>query len=155
MHHGKFKRRVKVLLDTGPIIGLFNEQENSHESYKSFFGQAQFQYVVTEAVIGEVIYKLQKEKRGSRAIQAVVAFLKDVYDGRYMLYPLNREHMNRIKDLRNQYSDQKKLDFADLSLVVAAEDLTIGDIVTIDKKDFEKLRWGKTKYFTVIDPRSA
>jgi predicted nucleic acid-binding protein len=44
------------------------------------------------------------------------------------------------------------LDYADLSLVIAAEDLGIADIITIDKNDFEKLRWGKTGTFSVITP---
>jgi uncharacterized protein len=39
------------------------------------------------------------------------------------------------------------MDLADASLVVLAEDLGHGRIVTVDRRDFSVYRWGKNKFF--------
>lgn len=130
-------RRRSVLLDAGPIIGLYNELDYWHEESEYFFGQNDtFNYVVTQAVIAEAIYKIQKERNTKFAVQAVVSLLDDVSNGLYELHALDASSIGRIRDLRSKYSDHRKLDFTDQTLVIAAEDLQIGDVVTIDQNDF-------------------
>jgi predicted nucleic acid-binding protein len=115
---------------------------------------------MTQAVIVEAVYYIQKEKSIGSAVEAVVSLLDDVTNGIYILHPLDASSIGRIKDLRLKYKDHKKLDFTDLSLVIAAEDLKIGDIVTLDQRDFSKLQWqykskqGPQSYsFNVILPQ--
>lgn len=136
------RRRQSVLLDAGPIIGLYNENDEWHDRCEAFFGQTtQFTYIITQAVLVEAVYYLQKDPSAGSAVNAVVSLLGDVENGIYILHPLDAVSIGRIKDLRLKYKDHKKLDFADLSLVIVAEDLNIGDIVTLDQKDFSKLKW--------------
>lgn len=135
-------RRRKVLLDAGPIIGLYNENDEWHECCENFFGhEVNFDYVVTQAVIAEAVYKIQKERSIISVVEAVASLLDDVARGVYLLHPIDALSMGRIRELRLKYKDQKKLDFADLTLIVVAEDLKIGDIVTVDLNDFHKLQW--------------
>jgi len=118
-------------------------------------GGVDYEFVTTEAVISEAIYKIQKDKNLLKAVAAVTTLLDDVSRNLYILHLLKLEDFSRIRELRQTYSDQRRLDFADMSLVVAAEQTRISEIVTIDRKDFEKLRWknGKeTCAFTVIEP---
>jgi uncharacterized protein len=144
--------RQKVLIDAGPIIGLFNESDRWHKRCKKFFGEVEYDYVTTEAVVAEVIYKIQKEQHVSKAVKAVSALLDDVIDDLYTLHPIVLADIQRVKALRNKYSDQSKLDFADLTLLIAAEDLKLGTIVTIDLNDFSKLRWGNNRSFNIVLP---
>jgi predicted nucleic acid-binding protein len=82
-----------------------------------------------------------------------------VANGPYILHSLDEADFGRIRELRLQYKDQRKLDFADLSLVVAAENLQTARVVTVDKNDFLKLHWTKrgkransSQAFDVITP---
>jgi predicted nucleic acid-binding protein len=129
-------------LDSGPIIGLYNENDEWHARCEKFFGEtSNITFVLTQAVIVEAVYYIQKDRSVGSAVDAVVSFLNDVANGIYILHPLDAASIGRIKNLRLKYRDHKKLDFADLSLVIAAEDLKIGEIVTVDQKDFSKLQW--------------
>jgi predicted nucleic acid-binding protein len=139
----------KSLLDAGPIIGLFNREDDWHDRCLAFFGELDFQLITTEAVISEVIYFLQKARNPSKAVETL---LEDVARGLYDIHFLQKSDFQRIKAFKIKYADQKKLDYADMSLVIAAEDLNLGDIITIDRKDFSKLRWKGTNHFNIIQP---
>lgn len=143
------RTRKKYLLDAGPIIGLFNEEDAWHDRCVAFFGSLDFELVTTEAVISEVIYFLQKAKNPAKAVDTL---LDDIGRGLYDVHFLQKSDFQRIKALKIKYADQKHLDYADMSLVIAAEDLNLSDIITIDKKDFLKLRWNGSNHFNVIQP---
>jgi predicted nucleic acid-binding protein len=146
------KSRERFLLDAGPIIGLFNQDDDWHKRCFSFFAELDFELIITEAVISEVIYKIQKEKRKNKAVEAVTTLLDDIEKDRYKVHFLKKNDFQRIKALRIKYADQNRLDYADLTLVIAAEDLNLNNIITIDKNDFEKLQWNNKHHFNVIQP---
>jgi uncharacterized protein len=151
------RRRELVLLDTGPIVGLYNENDEWHKRCEEFFGQEnRYDYLLTHAVLCEVIFHIQKDKHAKAASEAVLSFLKLVEDNVLRLHEHNAGFISRIKSLRSKYMD-KKLDVADLSLVLAAEDCQIQKIVTIDRKDFSFLTFKKSGTnkpvaFTIILP---
>lgn len=156
----KAKRsRELVLLDTGPIVGLYNESDNWHERCEEFFGQEdRYDYLLTHAVLCEAIFHIQKDRHAEAASEAVIDLLEKIENGQLKLHSVDEhDYVSRLKELREKYSDQK-LDVADLSLVIAAEDRQIGKIVTIDRKDFGFLTYEKTgrvprqSAFTVILP---
>lgn len=118
--------RKSFLLDAGPIIGLFNEEDDWHQRCVEFFGNVDIPFVTTEAVISEVVYFLQKAKTGRvQRNKAITRLFDDIEKDLYSVHFLTKSHLSRIKNLRLQYDDQR-LDYADLSLVVAAEDLNLG-----------------------------
>lgn len=143
--------RRTVLLDSGPLIGLFNENDDWHQRCTDFFGFTQHQFVITEAVISEVIFKIQKETEQKRVMQSLTDFFRKVVDGDLRLHRLELIDFSRIMEVRRKYRDQR-IDFADLTLVIAAERLEIGEIVTIDERDFRTLRWATKKAFKIISP---
>jgi predicted nucleic acid-binding protein len=144
--------RKKYLLDAGPIIGLFNEEDAWHKRCTEFFGSVTVPFITTEAVISEVVYFLQQAKRDKKKTNAAIQRLfNDIDLDLYEVHFLRKPDLQRIKVLKLQYSDQR-LDYADLSLVIAAEDRQLADIVTIDRNDFGKLRWNRINPFNIITP---
>jgi predicted nucleic acid-binding protein len=60
-----------ALLDAGPIIGLYNVENVFHKKCLAFFGSKKsYDFVVTQAVISEAVYKIQKEQSVKTAVQA-------------------------------------------------------------------------------------
>jgi predicted nucleic acid-binding protein len=104
---------------------------------------------LTHAVIGEVIFHVQQDKHAKAASKATISFLSYIENGIFQVHELSGDYVSRMKIHRAKYLD-KKLDFADLSLVLAAEDRQLDKIVTIDQRDFGYLKYGrKTKQKTV------
>jgi predicted nucleic acid-binding protein len=60
--------------------------------------------------------------------------------GWFLLFELESNHLPRIQVLMDQYSDLA-MDLADASLVVLAEELGQGDILSTDQRDFHAYRW--------------
>jgi len=137
------RQREVVLLDAGPLVGLYNENDDWHDRCKRFFGQEdRYDYLLTHAVLCEVVFHIQKDRDAKAASEAVVSLLELIEKGELKLHDDGDDYVARIKSLRLDYMD-KKLDIADLSLVLAAEDRQIGKIVTIDRKDFGFLTYKK------------
>lgn len=105
----------------------------------------------------EVVFHIQKGRDAKAASEAVVQLLEIIENGELKLHDDSDEYVARIKGLRKDYMD-KKLDIADLSLVLAAEDRQIDKNVTIDQKDFGFLTYkklgksGEKLAFTIILP---
>lgn len=93
---------------------------------------------------------LWHSKDHDKAVRAVTALLDDIEKNNCDVHFLKKEDFQHIKAIRIKYKDHKRLDYADLSLVIAAEDLTLSDIITIDKTDFLKLQFNHKHHFNVI-----
>lgn len=135
------KKRELVLLDTGPLVGLYNKRDDWHTRCNAFFKQdIGYDYLLTQAVICEVVFHIQKDEHVQAASKAVIHFLGLIDGNKLQVHELESGYVLRIKQLREKYED-KKLDFADLSLVLAAEDRQIDQVVTLDRKDFGFLKF--------------
>ncbi|MGE3954856.1 MAG: type II toxin-antitoxin system VapC family toxin [Parachlamydiales bacterium] len=64
----------------------------------------------------------------------------------FAIHPLDEQDLSRIATLIERYSKQR-IDFADLSLIILAEYIESGDILTCDKRDFSILRWDRNRPF--------
>lgn len=56
---------------------------------------------------------------------------------------ININQSSRIIDIMKKYEE---LDLADMSLVILAEHLHTGDILTVDNKDLNALRWNNKRF---------
>jgi len=73
-----------------------------------------------------------------------VAFLRSHQRGVFKLFDLDSVHFPRIIELMSQYANLP-MDFADASLVILAEVLGHGRILSTDSRDFQTYRW-KNRY---------
>ncbi len=88
-------------------------------------------------MITEVCYLLQKRCNPHKAVN----FLKTQQKANlFRLFTIDEEHLSRISNLMTQYADLP-MDLADASLVILAEELGDGRIVSTDRRDFHTYRW--------------
>jgi predicted nucleic acid-binding protein len=121
-----------VLVDAGPLIALFDKDDNYHEAVKDFLSKGQYRFASTAAVLTEVSYMLNFN------VGAQIDFFEWVMKKAVILYDVENGGIPRIIELIRKYSDLP-MDFADATLVLAAEKTGIRSIISIDS-DFDIYR---------------
>ncbi len=77
---------------------------------------------------------------------AELAFMRSAVVGAFEIFRLEPTHLPRIETLMLKYRDLP-MDLADASLVIAAEELGSGRILSTDQRDFGAYRWKSRKPF--------
>jgi uncharacterized protein len=133
-----------ILIDTGPLIALFDKDDNYHENIIEFIKEKQYKFVSTTAVLTEVTHMLDFN------IEVQINFLEWVMNGGIVLHTIQQQNIARIVELTKKYCD-RPMDFADATLVIAAEDTGIRKIISIDS-DFDIYRLpGKVKIENIFN----
>ena len=122
-----------ILIDTGPLVGLFDPADNDHPRCVRVLQSIKEPLVTTVPVLTEAIHLLTPGSHGSKRL---CQYIEKV--GMSLWY-FNDESLARAFDLMGQYADHP-MDLADASLVCAAEYLNITTIFTIDRNDFSSYR---------------
>jgi hypothetical protein len=134
---------MRVLMDTGPWVALIDRSEASHTECVNWFKDFTGKIFSTEAVLTEVMYLLNFS---SEAQEAALDF---VLEGAIAIVPSNPASLLEAKRLIKKYDDLP-MDFADATLVCLAQDLSVSDIVTLDKKGFGVYRLKGGKSFVIL-----
>ena len=121
-----------ILIDTGPLIALFDKDDKYHESIISFIKGAKYKFITTTAVATEVTHMLDF------SVNVQIDFLEWVMKEGVFLQEISQKDISRIIELTKKYSD-RPMDFADATLVIAAEKTGIKKIISIDS-DFDIYR---------------
>jgi predicted nucleic acid-binding protein len=132
----------KILIDSGPLIALFDASDEYHLSAIEFIKNNRLPLVTTLASITETLHLLDFNHN------AQLDFLEWVKNGALEIHNIERADFERIQQLTEKYLDLP-MDFADSCLVFLAEKLNLNTIVTIDK-DFTVYRIKGKKTFKVI-----
>lgn len=135
-----------VLVDAGPLIALFDRDDNYHKAVKDFLSKGQYRFVSTAAVLTEVSYMLNFN------VGAQIDFFEWVLKKGVILYDVECGGISRIIELIRKYADLP-MDFADATLVLAAEKTGIRSIISIDS-DFDIYRLpGKERIHNIFCDR--
>ncbi|PJZ47522.1 type II toxin-antitoxin system VapC family toxin [Leptospira saintgironsiae] len=129
-----------ALVDSGPIIALFNSSDDYHKSVFKFIKGFKGSLFTTWPVITEVIYLL------SFSIDAQSDFLEWIERGSLQILDITLDDLKYIKSRMQKYSDLP-MDLADASLMCIAEREGIYNIISIDS-DFSIYKTLKGKYLT-------
>ena len=132
----------KVLIDSGPLIALFNRDDKYHLASVAFIQNNVHELVSTLASLTEVLHLLDFSR------QAQNDFLSWVQLGAITLEPIDVHDFAEIQALITKYADLP-MDFADACLVFLGNKLNIDQIATIDR-DFDVYRLKGKKPFTVL-----
>jgi predicted nucleic acid-binding protein len=132
-----------IIVDTGFWLALANQKDSLHPLTKKQFQKLiNEQFITTWCVVTETYYLLQKRV----GIDAPKVFIHKISTGKLQVFDLKIKHCQRIEELMQKYRDLP-MDLADASLVILAEELGSGQILSVDYRDFNTYRWKNTEPF--------
>jgi len=122
-----------ILMDTGPLVALFDPKDGQHERAVSTLRALRERLCTTVPVLTEAFHMLQPESIGSDRVREFVV------RGGLSVWFLDRMNLTRAFELMEQYADHP-MDLADASVIAAAEALQTRKVFTLDKGDFGAYR---------------
>lgn len=133
-----------AITDAGPLIALFDNSDKQHKKTKNRLEKYRQGHkgrlITTWPVITEVTHILREHVH----IEAQLDFLRWISLGGLEMFDLRRENLSRIIELQRKYFNLP-MDFADASLLIAAETLDITTVFSLDK-DFSIYRISGKKH---------
>jgi len=130
------------------MVALFNVGDEHHaDAIKTVERIKDLNWNTTAFVVQEIFWLLSKRKSFSVACE----FLQKV-PSLFILPNLPQDWPERVSNILRRYSSAE-IDLADASLVVLADLIKTGQIVSVDRKDFSILRWngGKSHFRNLMD----
>ena len=131
-----------IITDTGFWLALRNRDDKHHAKAKVALEQVREPLVTTWPVMAETCHLLMARL----SVEAQVAFVQSWVDGAFRVFDVAESHGPRMVELLEQYAELP-MDLADASLVVLAEELGTGRILSTDQRDFRAYRWKNRKPF--------
>ena len=125
-----------VIVDSGFWIALINRRDDYHVRAQKVLDTVDEPLITTWCVITEACHILLK-RTGSNAQQT---FIHSLEIGAFEVFDLQVQDGKRISELMKQYSSLP-MDLADASLIILAEHLGHGRILSVDFRDFNTYRW--------------
>lgn len=122
-----------ILVDTGPLVALFDAKDQAHARCRRILESMGEQLVTTIPVLTEALHLLLP---ASHHVSGLVDFIQA---GGVGVLTQDEQDVRRCFDLMNQYAD-RPMDFADASIVAAAERNRTDKVFTLDRRDFDAYR---------------
>ena len=122
-----------ILVDTGPLVALFDPRDDDHQKCVSRLVKVTEPLCTTVPVLTEAFHLLDP---GSIGAQRLMDFITG--HGLQVCF-LDDRSLSRAFELMVRYADHP-MDLADASLVVLAETLKVRKVFTIDRDDFTTYR---------------
>jgi predicted nucleic acid-binding protein len=133
----------RLLLDTGFLIALVNKRDPDHERCASAWGPLRGRLVTVEGVLVEAAHLL------GRVRGAAAAALNLVRSVEATIVPIDATRIDGAVALMDRYRNVP-MDLVDALLVLTAEQLTIHEVLTLDRRGFGAYRFQRTKAFTIL-----
>lgn len=127
----------ELIIDTGYFIALFSKTDQFYKKALRLRKEIENRkWVTTWPVLTEVSHLL-----ASRGYSHFFSHLLEMCEkGGIDLFTISISHIPRMVKLLEQYQ-KLPIDLADATLIILAEELGHGDIVSTDARDFETYRW--------------
>lgn len=129
-----------VLVDTGPLVALFDPSDADHDACKDVLARVRARRRLTSlAVVTEALSLLAFSDRAQQALLTFVA------GGGVDIADFGVDEIARAAALMDRYASLP-MDFADATLVVLAERLHTNWVFTLDRRDFAVYRVGRQAF---------
>ena len=125
-----------LIVDSGTFLALANPRDKHHQRARSVMSGVREPLITTTPVLTETS-DLLLARLGS---EALLRFVSSWANGAFELFELSSSHAPRVAALMKKYADLP-MDLADASLVILAEALGHGRILSTDQRDFRSYRW--------------
>ena len=122
-----------ILVDTGPLVALFDPSETYHSLCVRLLERIDESLVTTTPVLTQAFHLLRPGSPGPPGLMAFIT------DGGLSVLPLDDQWRRRCFELMVHYADQP-MDFADASIVSAAERCRTDRVFTLDLTHFGAYR---------------
>ncbi|MDP2809549.1 MAG: PIN domain-containing protein [Rhodocyclaceae bacterium] len=136
-----------ILIDSGPLIAFFSPDDVHRPRYEGVLTECAatgIRLVTTWPCIIEAAYLLAPTRR--------FEFLHWIALGGVMVYPLDTGHLDDMLVWMRRYTEPGKceMDMADASLYWLSVDTGITEIMTVDRRDFERYRLPDGRCFSIV-----
>jgi predicted nucleic acid-binding protein len=133
-----------IIADSGFWIALANRKDRHHEAaLEALVQHESLVFVVTWPVITEACHLIHSRVN----LKAQLLFIDNLAQGGADIYHLdNLSQLKQMQKLMIKYRDLP-MDLADASLVLLAEELGHGRILSTDQRDFNAYRWKQHEPF--------
>jgi uncharacterized protein len=131
-----------ILMDAGYIVALLDVKDADHLRAKRLLHTKQEGWMTTWPVISEAIYMLESHVHMACALAVLTA----VEEGDILIWDIPQTLLPQMQTMMKKYIDLP-MDLADASMVLLAEHLGHGRILTTDTRDFGVYRWKAQKPF--------
>jgi predicted nucleic acid-binding protein len=132
----------KILIDSGPLIALFDASDKYHSKTVNFIKNNKYPLITTIASVTETLHLLDFNRN------AQIDFIEWIHRGGVEIANIENIDFGRLKELTEKYHDLP-MDFADSCLVYLAEKNNLNTIATIDR-DFTIYRIKGRRKFKII-----
>lgn len=132
-----------ILLDTGPIVALFDASDTHHLQCLKTLKGINEPLVTTWSVLTEAFYLL------GFSWKAQDNLWEFIMRGGLEVLPLDVKMQARCRELMRKYNGLP-MDLADSTLVVLAESLGIEKVFTLDHKDFKVYQLANKKKLKLL-----
>lgn len=131
-----------IIADTGFWLALANARDRHHDAARKALSEVHEPLVTTWPVLTETCHVLVARLGSASARDLVASGAR----GAFRIFALEQAHCERMAELMEKYADLP-MDLADASLVVLAETIGSGRILSTDLRDFRSYRWKNRKPF--------
>jgi predicted nucleic acid-binding protein len=131
-----------IIADTGFWLALANAADRYHSASLRALDKVREPLICTWPVMTETCHLLTSRL----SVESELAFMRSAAAGAFEIFALDTGHLPRLQQLMDKYR-ALPMDLADASLVVLAEELGSGRILSTDQRDFRAYRWKRRKPF--------
>lgn len=126
-----------VIIDTGFLVALHTKNDRYHKRAVEVCNHIKHrQWITTWPVLAETChFFIQKDN-----VQGATLLINILENGLLELFQIEKKYFPDVRTLLLKYKDLP-MDLADASLVILANELGSGDIVSTDQRDFKTYRW--------------
>jgi predicted nucleic acid-binding protein len=135
---------IAWLLDTGPLVAALNRRDPQHRRCAAALETFSGTLITTGAVVTETMHFLSAVPDGA---VTVAGFVDDAQiEVRDCFTP---GQLHAAAALMKKYSDLP-MDFADATLVLLADEIGSGEILTLDLSGFRTYRFRRSRRFSLV-----
>lgn len=131
-----------VIVDTGFWLALANRRDRYHETARRCVDELREPLITTWPVMTETCHLLL-HRLGEKAQRV---FIDSYANAAFEVFELTQSHGRKIASYMKKYA-ALPMDLADASLVVLADHLGHGRILSTDIRDFRTYRWKQHRPF--------
>jgi predicted nucleic acid-binding protein len=139
-----------ILLGTSGLLAAIDQSQRQHAACSVALENAAPPLMLSPFVLAELDYLVLRHV----GADAQSALLGEVGRGVFQIEAFDANDVERAKEVIEQFQDLQ-IGLADASLVVLAERYAVSDVLTLDRRHFEALRFGGRRRFRIVPSGAA